>query len=736
MNVLLIGGSGSLIDHLIIKFSKEGHRVYLLTGTRFTKTNYQKVFERYNFPYESACLNEIFESIKMDLTVFLGAYDTNYKWDHEENDAVHYSSGAMNILMSYAMKNEGRFVYLSSQEVFSLGSETDIDETEIPTPSGVKGMVLRQVEEMCESYRSNRKLDIITLRLDHLYTVPEKRSECRDICSKLCLEAFNSNVLTINPKHRFSLLYETDAVEYIYHIAVSKSHNEDTYHISSSVETNESEVADGIISLINEDINVTEVNAAGIRTVLSNKRYDHEFGMRDFCDTRGILSLILKKMEKNKAAFRNDEEKNKSAFRRFLDKTNWFVKAMIPFLENLIVFIPFFFLNSIAADSRFFANLDFFVLYVLLFAIVYGQQQAVFAAVLATIGYCITEMYTQSGFELMLDINTYVWIAQLFILGLVVGYMRDQITKLKKESVEEAEFLNGQLGDIKEINSSNVRVKDALENQIVNQNDSVGRIYAITSKLEQYSPDEVIFYAADMLSDLLDSKDIAIYQVANESYARLFSATSKKARAMGNSARYMNWGEMYTTLADHKVYINRSMDENYPMMANAIFNEADEMKLVIMVWTLPWERMTLGQANQLVIISLLINSAVMRSSRYLAALEEKRYIPGTLILEPDAFGELLEAYRKAEREGLAEQVLLRIRGFERYGSLEKTAEVIATRKREVDIIGTLEKGTLYLLLANTKPEDAGFVIGRLESVGVYCDIVEDGVVCLRPDRVS
>ena len=148
MNVLLIGGSGSLINSLIIKFKKEGHRVYLLTGTRQDKAPYQKVFERYNFPYDCACLNEIFESINMDLTIFLGAYDTNFKWTNEEADAVQYSSGLMNILMSYAMKNKGRFVYLSSDEVYSMNSDADITENDPPTPIGVKSMLLAQAEEM------------------------------------------------------------------------------------------------------------------------------------------------------------------------------------------------------------------------------------------------------------------------------------------------------------------------------------------------------------------------------------------------------------------------------------------------------------------------------------------------------------------------------------------------------------------------------------------------------------
>ena len=61
MNILLIGGSGSLINNLIVKLNKEGHRVYLLTGNRYQKQPYQKVFETYYFTYDCASLNEIFE---------------------------------------------------------------------------------------------------------------------------------------------------------------------------------------------------------------------------------------------------------------------------------------------------------------------------------------------------------------------------------------------------------------------------------------------------------------------------------------------------------------------------------------------------------------------------------------------------------------------------------------------------------------------------------------------------
>ncbi|MBQ6024403.1 MAG: NAD(P)-dependent oxidoreductase [Lachnospiraceae bacterium] len=734
MNVLLIGGSGSLINSLIIKFKKEGHRVYLLTGSRQDKAPYQKVFERYNFPYDCACLNEIFESINMDLTIFMGAYDTNYKWTNEEADAVQYSSGLMNILMSYAMKNRGRFIYLSSDEVYSLNSEEDIVENDPPTPIGVKSMLLAQAEEMCESYRISRERDIMTLRLDHVYVVPKRRSECRDKVSKLCLEAFDNKKITANENSKYSLLYETDAVEFIYRASVADTHEESIYNISSCREKTEPEVAEIIKKYCGDDTRVMSLPGEKKRIILSNKRFSDEFGKQYYCDDEGIIKNIVRTMMLNKSAFRDDEVKKKSFIDRVFKKGGWLVKALIPFVENLIAFIPFFLLNNRATGSKYFANLDFYLIYVLIFAIVYGQQQAVFSAVLATIGYCFRQMYTKSGFELMLDTNTYLWIAQIFILGLVVGYMRDQITKLKREGQEEKEFLSGQLGDMRDINSSNVRVKDALETQLVNQNDSIGKIYSITSALDQRSPEEVLFYAADMLSNLVKSKDVAIYNVVNDDYARLFSATSKKARVLGNSVKYRELASMYDVLADHKVFINRKMEENLPMMANMIFDDDDRPQTILMIWTLPWENMTLGQANMLVVISALIKGAVVRSTRYLQALQEKRYIEGTKILEPDAFGPLLSAFQNAERDGLAECVLFRIKlkpGDNIYSIGEKAALLL----RQTDIMGMAEDG-LQILLANTTRADSEFVEKRFANNGIETEIVEDGVVCLRPDRVS
>lgn len=722
MNVLLIGGAGSLIDNLIIKLNKAGHRIYLLTGSRYQHLPYQKVFERYDFTYDAECLGDIFESTAPDVTVFMGAFDSNFKWQEEEKTAVRFSTSLTNILMSYAMNAHGRFIFLSSDEVFGNDRSELYTEEDETTPAGLKGLALAQAEALCESYQSNRKLDVTTLRLDHLYCMPRKRAEVADLPAKMCLEALESNTITIVPYNKYAFLYETDAVEDITRMIVNPKHDRNLYQISSEQIVTEKEVAEMVKSAMGDTVEIVDKPVPGIQVALSGQRFAQEFGQDSFCEMSTIIKKTADTMRKNSYVFLTGEEKEPSFFQKFVEKSGWLMKAMVPFLENFLIFLIVFGVTNLTMDSKYFAQLDLYLLYVLLFAIVYGQQQATFSAVLASLGYCIQKSSGGSPLSVVLDANTYVWIAQLFILGLAVGYLKDQISVLKKEGEESKEFLSVQLSDIQEINNSNVRVKNALETQLINQNDSVGKIYKITSALDYYSPEEVLFYAADVIRQLMGSKDVAIYAVSNADYARIFSSTSQKAREMGNSIRYTEMGELYEELSKHKVFINRKMDERYPLMANAIFEE-DRMQLMIFVWGIPWEHMTLGQANQLVIASALIQEAVLRANRYLAILENDRYIGDSRMLESDAFTKLTHAYQTAQFKGLAECTVLRvITGVE---SVETVGKKLAEMLRQTDYIGTLSDGRLYTLLANTTGKDAVFVINRFKEAGYETEVVEE-----------
>lgn len=725
MKVLLIGGESGFVNKLIVKLRKERHKVFLVTGQRNMNIYYEKVFERFDFPYDGESMHQIFHSVRPDLTIFMGAQDTNFNWEKVQQEAVRYNASMTNILMSYAMIGTGRFLYLSSAEIYQGNYPNVITEDTPVQDPGFYQTVMKKAEELCQFYRQNRGLDVVTLRLDRLWTVPRSGADVRDLCAQMCLQAMQYDRITFRENRSFSWLFETDAVEYIYRLIKADQYKYSLYQITSGNVITERQVAEKIAAIMDPDskrITLVGEDGPDEKTVLSNELYAQNMGLNFFCETDKVIAQTVAAMQKNREAIvqKPDPQKEMTAGEQVWQKLSWLVKALIPYIENLVCFVPFFLLNGVAAGSEYFSRLDFFLLYVLLFALVHGQRQATVSALLATCGYIAQQMFIHSSFAVMVDYNTYVWIVQLFAVGLLVGYQHDQYHVLQNEMDEEKEFLNDKIADIAEINQANVRVKESLETQIVNQSDSVGKIYNITSSLDRYLPEEVLFQAVDVLKQTIASRDVAIYTIGAGQYARLYTATSDLSRNLGSSIKLSDLGEMYRTLQEGKVYINRELREDYPMMAAAI-KDGEEIRSILMVWGIPWEAMTLNTANLLTVTSLLIQNAVLRAQKYLDALEQVRFSSRLGALEADAFTTLLQVYENARIRKLTEYTLLKLEADELPDGIGLE---LTKRLRQSDYVGSTASGGLYILLANTSKDHARIVVDRLKAAGYETNILE------------
>lgn len=723
MNVLLVGGSSAFMNRLIRKMKKEGHRVCLLTGNRFKDDAYDRVFESYRFSYDSESIGRVFESVAPDVTVFLGAYDMNFRWNEDQRSTpAHFMKGLINLLMAFRSVGKGRFIYLSSEEVYGGDYPREITEEDEARPETEKGAALAQGEMLCESFGRMMKRDVVVLRLQHLFGIPQRRTDCVESVTWLCLEALRGNELSGDEGRKQALLFEADAVEYIYQMASCPGHRARLYNLSSSAEVNDLELAGWAGAASGREESPSAIHGApGRRCVLSNRRFMEEFHASVRGETKGNVEKVAAHMKAHQDIFLTEMERKPTFWEKLRRKAGGFISALIPFAEALLCFIPVYWLNGWAAGSGYISRLDIYLLYVLLFSIIHGQHQALFTALLATLGYFFQQSSVRGGFEVAVDYNTYVWIAQLFIVGLLVGYLRDQIQSLKDEAADEQEYLSDQLTDIRSINDSNVRVKDALTTQILNQNDSIGKVYYVTSALNQVMPEEVLFRAAQMLGELMDSRDVAVYTVSNHDYARLFSHTSPMAKKAGGSIRYREMGKLSEALVNQKVFINRELDENYPMMASAIYSD-DEMQTIVMIWSLPWERMTLGQADYLVVCGYLIQNAVVHANRYLSSLGDSRYVEDGELLSEEAFRALASSFLRAEADGLTECTLLEVSG--KAASTAELGRAVRTGLRANDYTGTLDGKTVCALLTNTTPEQAAIVIGRFEEKGYQCRIRE------------
>ena len=400
MNILLVGGSCSLMDSMILKFRKEGHRVFLLTGDKYRHNKYQKVFERYDFAYDCENLNDILESVNADVTILMGAFDTNYRWNGEERETVHFISHLVNILVAYSMANKKRLIFLSSDEIYNGNYKDDIEEEEKFSGIGIRADALSQAEEICENFRINRGLDIVTLRLDHLYSIPKEKKDINNICARMCLDCLRDGHIKAKADHVFSLLYEKDAVEYIYQLIKNTKHERSRYNLSSNDVISEVELAAKVQEAMGTESNIAVFSDSNGRCVLSGRRFEQEYGVHALGNLEKNIKDMAAYMQRHKNVFLNEDELKLPWWKVLIEKWRWLIKVLFPFFENMVCFIPFFMMNNRTVGSEYFANLDPFLLYVLLFAIVYGQQQATFSAILAVAGYMFRQMYTRSGFEI------------------------------------------------------------------------------------------------------------------------------------------------------------------------------------------------------------------------------------------------------------------------------------------------------------------------------------------------
>jgi nucleoside-diphosphate-sugar epimerase len=739
MKALIIGGYNRVTTSIIQKLSKEGCDIYVLTSKKDDKNRFQNVYEHYIFAYENDCIKEVFESVNPDVTVFSGAFDSNYRWSNGYAEVVSFGNGLFNCLNAFMFLGHGRFINLSSTEVRTVTKDEykEITDVKRDSYSGgydkysdiYKGVALKNGESTCCNMRQNTNADIITLRVDNMCYEPEGPDDHvleSDICAKMLIEAYRDKQTTITGKY-YSPIYINDFVEALYNIINKTTFQEGIYRLGCDLTITQDELAEKIAAVIesqDDDLLVAKNVEMKQDFLFDDAKVPDvatEVSVVIFKDATKCADLIIEEYTKNPNKFIDREKKKPNAGKRFAATCGRLFQAALPFIENMIVFIPFFMINNRVTGSAYFAKLDPYLIYVEIFAIFCGQQQAVFSSFLAIAGYIFRQSYSRSSFDVMLDYNTYVWMAQLIILGLSVGYLRDKARAIQDDRKDESIYLANRLKDIEDINMINAKLKDELQTQVINQTDSLGKIFEITSTLEQDAPEEVFFHAAEVISDLMDVKDVAIYNVSNRSFARLMSATSPKARSLGNSIEYPKYTEMYDVLVKGEVYVNRKLNNDYPLMAVAISSDS-EINSIIMLWNIPWERMNMAQTNRLRVISFMIQNAVLRSDKYMDMLEKERYIENTRILDAEAFRTLLDAFMNARNKGLTYCTLIKVYIPDK--DLVKASERLSKLVRTSDYIGTNDDGNAYLLLANTTSGDAAYVEKRLAEADFEYKIID------------
>lgn len=723
-NILIIGGKGTLREEMKHKLGREGNHVYLLSnGKKEPGTSHE-----YFYAYDSDSIREALDSSNPNTIVFLGAYDPAFSWSvrTEQKDYKAYISGLTNILHCAEAAGVHRFVYLSSECVFEDHYLSPITEDMTPTPRTTKGIAVSLGESIVSNYASHQRMDVVIVRLAHLYMTPQNARECTGIYTRLCLQAASRGRMEINAKIHRSALYLGDGIQALLLLLSASTHNQPLYHITSNTSYTEDQAAALIQSACSRTASIDDRTVGMEHSILLSDRYfSQEFDFHAIHDLEETIPKIMKQIQGNLRQYTTSSDgenaENKSHFMRIFTR-------LLPFIEALLVFVLVLLAQTHLSDSEFFIHVDFFMLYVLLFALFHGLHQSIFTSALSVVGYFITRLGASSSMEILMDVGTYVWIAQIFIMGMSVGHLKDRLLQLQSDKDDEINYLSLRLGDISDINKSNVTIKNYFEQQTINNTESLGYFYDIVAQLDAANENEVLFVAVQLLSRIMGTDDVAIYSIGSSGFFRLLASTGKNAGAMGKSLHMKNYTAVFSALEKEHIFINRSMDENLPLMASGINNQSGELNFVIFLWNLPYERMTLHFSNTLRIVSLLIRSAVERTTHYLSALTSERYYKDTAILQDAAFRDICQVYENARQKELTDYTLLKIASADdsrekhkkkekkkkKTESMQYMDQLLQSQLRQADYVGYLDDDAFYVLLTNTDAQGSRVVIRRLK----------------------
>lgn len=707
-NVLIAGRYSSLVQQLADRFIKENWRVFTLSRGKEAPPH---VFQHYTTDQEAGNLRYVLESCKPGVIIYAGAFDHDFFSDDAKSVQQRYVSYVNTLLTEAGNHSVQRFVYLSSGDVFSDSFVTKIDEDCKPDTNTEKGMLIHMGEVVAAEFAGSTPMDVVTLRMAEMYGVPMTMADCGEGITAKCLQAMRVVPVRIRSRRSYNTIGVPDAAEAVLRISVAKEHSRQLYNVASSAIVTDNEVLDAIRARVDHAVQVQD-GTLGLdsQRVLDGSRFAEEFDFTCRSDAYRTVEDIVQSIRTNLRVFTPENpEGEKSIVSRIAHNG-------VAIVETVLAVLLCFFLSKYTASSPVTSGLNLYLLCSLLFGTFYGTKIGILAATLSTVCYLIGMAGSSGGLAMIIDVSVYVWIAQLFIVTLAVGYVRDTLNQTRREHDGEVAFLQNKLTDLSEINKSNVRIKDYVMDRMVDSRESVGYIYRIMSILDKANRNSVIFEAVKIITQMMGTNDVAIYRYQGNGYLRVVASTGEVARQLGKSVKLDDYPAVFNMLSSKKLYVNRSLTPGLPSMAGVLQDVNQEPSFAVLLWNVDYEHMTLYNANMLRVICELISNAVVRAADYLEAVQSTRVIEGTGLMNSTAFEEICTVFDAARKDGLADFCLLEMPTKKR--PVGEVDALLGSLLRNTDIRALSDKNTIRVLLNNTNLTEALVVVERLRAAGL------------------
>lgn len=391
-------------------------------------------------------------------------------------------------------------------------------------------------------------------------------------------------------------------------------------------------------------------------------------------------------------------------------------RPVLRWIELFLFWIVFEWLGRLAGNTARFDQIDLRLAFVVLMGCTYGLNHGVIAAILSCISLVIANIADGTAWmSLVYDPSNWIPFIVYLAAGATCGYLNLHSAEMVKELTRDKEVLQEKNRFLRQLYAAQTENKDLLKQQVLGTQDSFGKIFDLTRKLDDLQPQMVFENAVPVLEELLDNTSVSLYVTSEHNdFARLEAASAAISERLPQSMDLGKYPQIMEAIRSNEVWANTALEENLPMYAAGVYRDGKPIVLVLLHSATELQQ-GLYYMNLLKITCGLVQGSMLRAFAFSEATRSTQYYPDSVLLRPEWISQRIEVCKQMQQRRHARYSLLEVNT--NGADPAAAANGIAGLLRKSDVLGLSDDGRLLLLLPQTAAENLPVVTDRLNRAG-------------------
>lgn len=708
MNILVTGGYGFIGSRIAERFYKENHHVFIIDNLHSgKKENIDFKHRSYIGDVADEKCESFFKSYSFEVVIHCAAQTSEERSVEEPfEDSSTNILGLINMLNLSRKYGVKKFVFCSSASVYGKDLSKPLKEEDKLDPVSPYGINKMNGELYCRKWQELYGLSSLILRFSNVYGPRQQVSAESDVVSlytaKLLKQEETPYFGTGVQVHDY--IYINDVAEAVYRGVANNLSG--IYNVSNNMQTSDEEVTAGLTNgEPQKPLEFLEPKPGSIASSqLDNTKLKEDLDWVPKVSLEEGLKATLDYYENKPAVEPVEGRKSRSS----MWSSQWMQSA-----ENIVLFLMFYVISIIAVPVI--EIVDFWMIYVLMAALMFGKAQATFSSLLAIAVH--VNQATSSGRELVsifMDNTLLATFMMYLLIGLIVSYVVDRQKIELLFTKDDLAASQAQYSFLSSVYEQTLEIKTELQQQILRSDNGISQIYRATRLLDSLEPEELYLGSVQVLEQTLKAQHFAIYSITANGFAHLVSKSGDPAFIPDPTLKIEEGSYMQKAVDKKQFSFNHSLSSSEPLYVAPIVQQ-NKTVAVIICFDAKFQKLTLSYRNLVEGVTHLISAAFERSSIYIQEINPMRYMEESRVMKPAYFMRILELKQHSAETLQIPYTLLYVNG-EAYE--KEKLQTIGAAIRTTDYLGFTEQGKLCIILSNTNLDNAAAVADRLHEKGI------------------